>query len=91
MSDSQINMEAFGILLQAIRDYRDKLDVNRGRLQAAANICDQAMGSDPIVTKKIAKLEEALCTLDFTCNAVEEAAEEVVRKHAQAETIIEEA
>lgn len=91
MANNQINLEAFNELHNAIKDYQEKLDTNKRILLEAANVCDQAMGSDPIVKKKIAKLENALAKLDAACERVEEAAAEVVRRRARADEIVVEA
>lgn len=91
MANNQIDLESLDTLFAAINDYRDSLKTNRAILKNAADVFDQAMGSDPISQKKIAKLESALSVLDRATLLVEAGAEEVIRKRMEADDIIEEA
>ena len=91
MPAKQIDPDALVILYKAIVEYREKLAKNRLILMNAANVCDQAMGSDPISQKKIARLEEALRVLDASSAYAERAAERVLRKYCGIDTIITEA
>lgn len=91
MANNQIDLESLDTLLAAINDYRDSLETNRTILKNAADVFDQAMGSDPISQRKITKLESALSVLDKATLLVEAGAEEVIRKRLEADDIIEEA
>lgn len=64
-------------LIKAVRNYQEKLVINRKVLVNAGNICDQAMGSDDIVKKHLAQLNEALLELDKTISIAHEVEEKL--------------
>ena len=54
------HIESLEILIKAVQDYQNDLQLNRQILVNAANVCDAAMGNDDIAKKHIARLYEAL-------------------------------
>lgn len=56
--------DSFDELIKAVENYKDSLVINKNALKNAANICDQAMGSDDIAKKQIAKLALAFTELE---------------------------
>lgn len=62
----QLETESLEKLIGAVEKYIGELETHKTTLQNAANICDQAMGSDVIAQRHIAKLEEALQELNKT-------------------------
>lgn len=66
MTDKQLDIDSLDRLIFAVGEYQESLTRNRQILVNAANVCDQAMGSDAIAKKHIAKLKEALKELTIT-------------------------
>ena len=88
MSD-YLEIEALDTLIKAVQDYQEKLEVNKKILSNAANVCDQAMGSDAIVKKHIAKLEEAMVELNKTSQIASDVAEALIKDRNLAVSVIE--
>ena len=70
MNNNQLDIESLERLIVAVGEYQESLTRNRQILVNAANVCDQAMGSDAIAKKHIAKLREALKELTATAITV---------------------
>lgn len=88
MSD-YLEIEALDTLIKAVQDYQEKLEVNKKILSNAADVCDQAMGSDDIVKKHIAKLEEAMVELNKTSQIASDVAEALINDRNLAVSVIE--
>ena len=61
-------------LIKAVNDYEDRLSENMQTLMNAASLCEQAMGNDDVVKKKVARLQEALVLLSKTASLAESTA-----------------
>ncbi len=67
MGDSkQLETQQLEALIAQVEAYQGKLQENIVVLNNAANVCDQAMGSDAICQKYIAQLNEAIGELQKT-------------------------
>lgn len=75
---NHLEVDALDTLIKAVQKYKDELEVNRRILVNAADVCDQAMGSDDIAKKHIARLNEALQELDKTVQISEDVAEALI-------------
>ena len=84
-----MEIKALNTLIKAVQDYQEKLEVNKKILSNAANVCDQAMGSDAIVKKHIAKLEEAMVELNKTSQIASDVAEAFINDRNLAVSVIE--
>ncbi len=73
--NNQLEVEALETLINAVQKYREELETNKVILVNAANLCDQAMGSDAISQKHIAALNSAITELEKTSQIVEKVAE----------------
>lgn len=73
--NNQLEVEALETLINAVQKYRGELETNKVILVNAANLCDQAMGSDAISQKHIAALNSAITELEKTSQIVEKVAE----------------
>ena len=73
--NNQLEVEALETLINAVQKYREELETNKVILVNAANLCDQAMGSDAISQKHIAALNSAVTELEKTSQIVEKVAE----------------
>lgn len=92
MSNSQVDTDAVKSLIRAVGEYQDAIHVQKQFLLNAANVCDQVMGSDPISSKKIAKLEEALAVLDYASDKIIEEGLNILSEDLKdLESIVEEA
>ena len=72
--NNQLSIEALKTLIDAVKDYQEKLEENKNKLINASNICDQAMGSDAISKKHIAALNNAIKELEKTSKIAENVA-----------------
>ena len=79
MENNYLETEALDTLIKAVQTYQEELEVNRQILINAANVCDLAMGSDDIVQKHIARLNEALEELKKTSQVAESVVEALMR------------
>lgn len=61
-----LEMDSLDKLIEAVEEYQDELALNKQILVNAANVCDQAMGSDDIAKKHIGHLYDALEELNNT-------------------------
>ena len=84
-----MEIKALNTLIKAVQDYQEKLEVNKKRLSNVADVCDQAMGSDAIVKKHIAKLEEAMVELNKTSQIASDVAEALIKDRNLAVSVIE--
>ncbi len=92
MSNNFMDTDAVRSLITAVREYQEAIYTQKQFLLNAANVCDQAMGSDPISRKKITKLEEALAVLDWaTDRIIEDGLTILANDLKDLETIVEEA
>ncbi|MDN0069726.1 hypothetical protein [Collinsella ihumii] len=91
MPSNQIDLEAFSTLQRALNEYIENLNESRAVLIVAADAFAQAMGSDPIAQKKIARLSDALNRLDDAARMAEAIVASARRKQLAAEQIVEEA
>ncbi len=92
MSVQKIDTEAMAQLISITEQYRENIKANEQTLRNAAAVCDQAMGSDPIISKKITALEEALQILDYATDSIISEAQEAIRRDlSEIENIVEEA
>ena len=74
---TQLSIESLDTLISAVEKYREELLKNKQILVNAADLCDQAMGSDAISQKHIAALNNAINDLDRTSRIVEDVAVEL--------------
>ena len=88
MSD-QLEVDALETLINAVRKYKEELEVNKKILVNAADVCDQAMGSDDIAKKHISRLNEALVELDKTVELTQEVAEALIKDKNMAVSVYE--
>lgn len=63
-NNGQLETQELEALIGQVQEYQNKLNDNKIIMQNAANICDQAMGSDDISKKYIKKLNDAIKKLD---------------------------
>lgn len=89
MANNHMDIESLETLIKAVQDYQDELLTNRQILENAANVCDIAMGSDDIVKKHIARLNEALEELKKTSQIAEEVTEALLEDKRQAIEVYE--
>lgn len=66
MAGEYLEIESLDMLIKAVEEYQEELALNKQILVNAANVCDQAMGSDDIAQKYIGRLNEALEELNMT-------------------------
>ena len=88
MSD-QLDVDALETLIKAVQKYKEELEVNKKILVNAADVCDQAMGSDDIAKKHTSKLNEALEELDKTVELTQEVAEALIKDRNMAVSVYE--
>lgn len=86
---SHLKTEELEILINAVKHYRENLETNKKILVNAANVCDEAMGSDDIAKKHIAQLNQALVELDKTSRIAEEVAQALTEDLNMAISIME--
>lgn len=86
----QLDIESLDALIKAVQNYQVSLDTNRQILTNAANVCDQAMGSDEIAKKHIHKLNEALQELKKTSQMAADVAEQLLEDRRRAMKVLEE-
>lgn len=89
MENNHLEIESLETLIKAVQDYQDELLTNRQILENAANVCDIAMGSDDIVKKHIARLNEALEELKKTSQIAEEVTEALLEDKRKAIEVYE--
>ena len=82
-------IESLDILIKAVQDYQNDLQLNRQILVNAANVCDAAMGSDDIAKKHIARLYEALEELKKTSQIAADVAEAFIEDKRRAIEVYE--
>jgi GTPase involved in cell partitioning and DNA repair len=87
--DNQLEIEALENLITAVRKYRDELETNKIILVNAANLCDQAMGSDAISQRHIAALNLSIAELEKTSQIVESVTEALVNDLNKAKDVME--
>ena len=75
---NHVDIESVNILIKAVQEYQNDLDINQKLLLNAANVCDVAMGSDDIAKKHIGRLYEALNELKKTSQIAVAVAEELI-------------
>lgn len=88
MSDF-LEIEALDTLIKAVQEYQEKLEGNKKILSNAADVCDQAMGSDDIVKKHIANLQEAMIELNKTSQIASDVAAALISDRELALSVIE--
>ncbi len=82
-----LDTEALAQLINAVADYHDKLIGHYKVIQNAANLCDQAMGSDDLSKKQINKLYETTNELLITSDKAKEMAEKLLEEGRKAQEI----
>lgn len=78
MEKGQVDTLAYEQLIKAVNEYQEKVMNHYRVIQNAANLCDQAMGSDDLSKKQIAKLNEAAAELLRTADKARSMAERLV-------------
>lgn len=78
-------------LIKAVNDYQDRLSENMQTLMNAASLCEQAMGNDAVVQKKIARLQESLVLLSKTASLAESTARSLTEEKNKMEIYYDEA
>lgn len=92
MTAQKVDTEAMMKLVHLTQDFQERVRANKRVLLNAAALCDQAMGNDPIIQKKIRRLRAALESLDYATDEILEAAHEAIRRDIEEiEAIVEEA
>lgn len=86
---NQLEIESLNTLIEAVQKYKEQLDINKKILLNAADVCDQAMGSDDIAKKHIARLNEALLELDKTVQLSEDVIEALIADREMAIDVYE--
>lgn len=86
---NHLEIESLDTLIKAVQVYQEELETNRQILVNAANVCDVAMGSDDIVKKHIARLNEALEELRKTSQIAENVAEALIEDKRKALEVYE--
>lgn len=87
--NNQLDLEALETLINAVKKYREELETNKTILENAANLCDQAMGSDAISQKHIAALNSAVTELKTTAQIVEQVAQALIDDERKAREVLE--
>lgn len=82
-----LDTEALALLINAVADYHDKLMKHYKVIQNAANLCDQAMGSDALSKKQINKLYETTNELLITSDRAREMAEKLLEERKKVQNI----
>ena len=83
----QLDIDSLQLLIKAVTNYQEKIVGNYQMIQNAANLCDQAMGSDAISRKQIEKLNEAANELIKTSEKAKQMAEELIADYKSAQEI----
>lgn len=83
-SGKALDTESLQLLIKAVEEYQEKVVKHYQVIQNAANLCDQAMGSDAISKKQIDRLNEAANELIITANRAKQMAEELIADYNQA-------
>ena len=78
MNDQNLSIDALNTLIQAVNTYQNDLLTNKQILMNAANVCDQAMGSDAIAQKHISLLNSALEELQKTAQLAADVAQALI-------------
>jgi len=86
---NQLDVESLNTLIQAIQKYKEELELNKKILLNAADVCDQASGSDDKAKKHIARLHEALLELDKTVQLSEDVAAALIADRNLAISVLE--
>lgn len=89
MANNSLDIEALDTLIKAVQEYHVSLGTNMTILKNAANVCDQAMGSDEIAKKHIGRLNEALEELKKTAQITESVAEALLEDKRRALDVLE--
>lgn len=87
MESRHLDMEALQQMIKAVEKYQERIVQHYNVIQNAANLCDQAMGSDAISKKQIAKLYEASQELITTSEKAKHMAEQLILEYKRAEAI----
>ncbi len=83
----QLDIDSLQLLIKAVTNYQEKIVGHYQMIQNAANLCDQAMGSDAISRKQIEKLNEAANELIKTSEKAKQMAEELIADYKSAQEI----
>lgn len=86
---NHMEIESLDTLIKAVQTYQNELQTNKQILVNAANVCDAAMGSDDIVKKHIARLNEALEELDKTATLAADVTEALAEDRRKAIAVYE--
>lgn len=89
MAINHLEIESLETLIMAVQAYQEELQTNRRILENAANVCDLAMGSDDIVKKHIARLNEALHELKRTSQIAEDVVDALLEDKRKAISVYE--
>jgi hypothetical protein len=87
--NNHLEIESLDILIKAVQVYQEELATNRQILVNAANVCDAAMGSDDIVKKHLARMNEALEELKKTSQIASDVAEALIEDKRRAIEVYE--
>jgi hypothetical protein len=87
--NNHLEIESLDTLIKAVQVYQEELATNRQILVNAANVCDAAMGSDDIVKKHLARMNEALEELKKTSQIASDVAEALIEDKRRAIEVYE--
>lgn len=79
-----LEFDSLDMLIKAVEEYQEDLETNKQILVNAANVCDQAMGSDDLAKKYIGRLNEALEELNRTAQIAANVTMELIADRAEA-------
>ncbi len=85
--EGTLDTESLELLIKAVKEYQERIVKHYQVIQNAANLCDQAMGSDAISKKQIAKLNEAANELIKTSEKAKQMAEQLMMDYKMARGI----
>ena len=83
----QLETQQLEALIAEVNSYQKKLQDNISVLNNAANVCDQAMGSDAICQKYIGQLNDAIKKLQETVNTASDIAKALKSDLAKANDV----
>lgn len=84
-----LDIESLQLLIKAVGEYQEKVVKHYQVIQNAANLCDQAMGSDAISKKQIERLNEAASELITTAERAKQMAEQLMEDRKRAQRVYE--
>lgn len=87
MEDRHLDTESLERMIKALEKYQERIKEHYRVIQNAANVCDQAMGSDAISRKQIETMQEAVGELITTSKTAEAMLEELLLEYQQAKDI----